>query len=263
MSKEIPVIYYHDELNDEFSTAQITPKVIDGNYNYDDSGLWGKIGHVVWYRIIVRPLAFVFLKLKFRHKVVNLESLQKAGSKGFFLYGNHTNAVADAFIPTRVCYPRDAYVIVHPNNVSMPVLGKITPCLGAIPLPDDMNAARNFINAIQTKIQQNKGVMIYPEAHIWPYYTRIRPFKDASFRYPVQFGTPVFCFTNTYVKRKHSATPRIITYVDGPFYADTTLTSKEQKKQLRDQVYNTMIERSANNNVELIKYVRAEEDKDD
>ena len=31
-------IYYTDELNDEFSTAVITPRRIDGNYVYDRKG---------------------------------------------------------------------------------------------------------------------------------------------------------------------------------------------------------------------------------
>lgn len=264
MSKEIPVIYYHDELNEEFSTAEITPKVIDGSYNYDDSNISGKVGHVFWYRILVRPFAFLFLKLKYHHKIVNKDLIHQAEEQGFFIYGNHTNPVADAFIPTKVCYPRHAYVIVHPNNVSMPVLGRITPSLGAIPLPDDMDAARNFMKAIQLKIKQNKGVMIYPEAHIWPFYTKIRPFTDASFRYPVQLKTPVFSLTNTYIRRNNkSDKPQIVTYIDGPFFADKTLSAKEQKKQLRDQVYNAMVSRSASNNIELIKYIRAEEEKDD
>ena len=29
------VIYYEDELNEEFSVAQIKPRCIDGNYHYD------------------------------------------------------------------------------------------------------------------------------------------------------------------------------------------------------------------------------------
>ena len=45
------------------------------------------------------------------------------------MYGNHTNAVADALIPTMVSHPADTYVIVHPNNVSMPIFGKVTPYL--------------------------------------------------------------------------------------------------------------------------------------
>lgn len=101
--------------------------------------------------------------------------------------------------------------------------------------------------------------MIYPEAHIWPYYTGIRNFKDSSFRYPAQLEVPVFCFTNTYQKRKWRATPRIVTYVDGPFYPDKGLSLREQKQQLHEKVIATMKERCKNSNVELIQYVRKEE----
>ena len=36
------VIYYHDELTDEFSTAQIKARKIDENYCYDNNTLAGK-----------------------------------------------------------------------------------------------------------------------------------------------------------------------------------------------------------------------------
>ena len=79
-----------------------------------------------------------------------------------------------------------------------------------------------------------------------------------SFRYPVQFNKPVYCFTNTYQKRKHSKKHRIITYVDGPFYPDLTKSAKESRELLRNQVYEKMVERSKNSNIELIKYVKEE-----
>lgn len=251
---EEKIIYYKDELKDEFSEAEIQAKVIDGTYNYE-GGRWGKGWHILWYKIIARPLAYVFLKIHFRHKIIGKEKIsQKDG--GYFLYGNHTNAMADALIPSMISYPKDMYVIVHPNNVSMPVLGRITPFLGALPLPGDMHAARNFSKALKSKIEQGSPIGIYPEAHIWPYYTKIRPFTEVSFGYPQQMDVPVYCFTNTYQKRKKSKTPQIVTYVDGPFYVNQSLSKKEQKLQLRSQVYETMRERSKNNNVEIIHYVR-------
>lgn len=259
MKSEIPVIYYQDELEDEFSTATISPKTIDGSYQYENSSKMTKFMHVFWYKIVARPLAYLYLKLWYGHKIIHRERIKTAGDSGYFLYGNHTNAAADALIPSMVNYPVDTYVIVHPNNVSMPVLGRITPSLGALPLPDDAEAAKNFMKAVKHKIEQKQCVMIYPEAHIWPYYTKIRPFTEKSFRYPVQYQVPVFCFTNTYQKRRGRKTPRIVTYVDGPFYPDKTLSSKEQKKELRDRVYETMVKRSQNNNIELIKYIKAGE----
>ena len=254
---EKQIIYYKDELNDEFSTAVIVPKRIEGDYVYIHKGVWKKFTHFFWYRVIANPLAYAYLKLYFGHRIVNKKILKEAKGTGYFQYGNHTHFMADALIPTMVSNPRDTYVIVHPNNVSMPYLGRITPSLGALPLPDDAEAAKNFVNAIETRIKDGQVVSVYPEAHIWPYYTKIRPFKDTSFRYPIKCKVPVYCFTNTYQKRRWRKTPRIVTYVDAPFYPDENLKGKKQREDLRNRVYETMVKRSENNSFEMIKYVKA------
>ncbi|MDD3242775.1 MAG: hypothetical protein PHD32_03500 [Eubacteriales bacterium] len=253
------VIYYENELENEFSIAQITPIAIDGDYRYDRDGLWDRFAHVFWYRAIATPIAWLYMKLAFHHRVENRQALKACPGTGCFLYGNHTQDIGDAFTPTLLTFPREACVIVHPNNVSMPVLGRITPYLGALPLPGDMPASINFMRAIQKRIRRRAAVVIYPEAHIWPFYTQIRPFSDASFYYPVKCAAPVFCFTNTYQKRKHSQKPRIVTYIDGPFYPDASLPIKERKKDLRDRVYARMCERSALSDVTWIKYIRKED----
>lgn len=259
------VIYYQDELEDEFSSARITPRKIDGNYSYDNTGFAGRMGHAVFYTALARPLAKLFLRLRFRHRIVNRdvigETLRQKGRTGFFLYGNHTHALADALIPSMVCAPADAYVIVHPDNVSMPVLGRITPFLGAIPLPDDARAAQNFLRTVRKVVECGDCVTVYPEAHIWPYYTRIRPFPDNSFRYPLQYDVPVFCFTNTYQRRPQGSGVDIVTYVDGPFYGAENLKGREKRQELRDRVYAAMTERSRCNTVERIRYVRSEQEK--
>lgn len=256
MKEDPRIVYYTDELNDEFSGTSFVPRAIDEEYPYE-GGLLRKIGHVFWYHIIAIPIAYLFLYFKFRHKIVNRHLLKEA--KGaYFLYGNHTQQLADALIPTIVSRPKDMFVIVHPDNVSIPFLGKLTPSLGAVPLPDDGRAARNFMNFIKKKIAAGDPVTIYPEAHIWPYYIGIRPFKDTSFGYPIQCGVPVYCFTNTYRKRKYGKNPQIVTYIDGPFYADGGLSKKEQKEKLRNQVYEAMVERSKKSNVELVRYVKKE-----
>ena len=213
------IIYYTDELNDEFSTAEITAKKIDAGYVYCHDSKFKKFTHFFWYRIVATPLAFLYTKLVFAHKKIGEKKLKEFRKSGYFIYGNHTQDIADALIPNMLAVSKDKYVIVHPNNVSMPYLGRVTPSLGAIPLPDDMTAYRNFLHAIERRISEKCAVVIYPEAHIWPYYTKIRPFPDTSFSYPVKLGVPVFCFTNTYSKR-HPFGTKITTYIDGPFYPD-------------------------------------------
>ena len=247
-------IYYTDELNDEFSTAQITPKKIDGNWKYIRNGALC----FFWYRIVATPIAFFYTKIKYRHKIVGKEKLKGMRKKGCFIYGNHTQIIGDPLIPTFVCFPKKAHIIVHANNVSMPYLGRVTPYMGGLPLPDDMAATRNFTAAIEKRIEQGRAVFIYPEAHIWPYYTKIRPFGDASFSYPIKCGVPTFCFTNTYQKKGRRKHPQIVTYIDGPFYPDASLPVRQQRKALRDEVYSAMCKRAESSNVEWIEYLPAD-----
>ena len=253
---ERETIYYGDELNDEFSTAEITAKRIDGSWKYIRS----RAASFFWYRIVATPIAFFYLKIKHRHKIVGREKLKGLDKKsGCFIYGNHTQILSDPLIPTFVCFPKKAHIIVHANNVSMPYLGRITPYMGGLPLPDDMAATRNFSAAVETRLKQGGAVFIYPEAHIWPYYTKIRPFTDASFSYPIKHSVPTFCFTNTYQKMGKRKRPRIVTYIDGPFYPNTELPMRRQRKALRDEVYSAMCERAKTSNVEWIKYIPVEE----
>lgn len=260
MKKEAkkPCIYYKNELEDEFSSAHITPKKIDEHYVYE-GGIKFALGKLFFYEIIAKPLAFLFLKIKFAHKIVNKKILRDYRKEGYFLYGNHTNDIADALIPSMLCFPKDVSVIVHPNNVSMPILGKITPFLGALPLPDDKMAAKHFSSALKNRLKKGQCIAIYPEAHIWPYYTKIRPFKDTSFGYPAKYETKVFCFTNTYQKRRFFKTPRIVTYIDGPFGCDSFLSLKQQRENLREQVYASMCKAAGHNTVEMINYIKVEE----
>ena len=253
------VIYYQDELNDEFSVAQITPKVIDGSYVYDYTSPWKKFTHVFWYRIVAAPLAISYTKLCFHHKIIGKKLLKAQKDTGVFLYGNHTQDIGDALIPNILNLSKDTYVIVHPNNVSMPILGAVTPSLGAIPLPDDREAYRNFLKIIDKRIGEKRQIVIYPEAHIWPYYTGIRPFSDDSFHYPVKANVPAFCFTNTYQKRRFSKKPRIVTYIDGPFYPDPALPVRARRKDLRDRIYRQMCERAKLSTVVTIQYIKQEQ----
>ena len=250
------IIYYDDELSDEFSEAKIEARKIDETYIYDRKGPFRAFTRFFWYRIVATPLAFLYVKTALLQKTVGREKLKPFRRKGIYIYGNHTQAIGDPLTPNVFCFPKNVSFIVHPNNVSMPVLGKINPSLGAIPLPDNMTAYKNFLKCVKGRIEKGHAVVIYPEAHIWPYYTKIRPFTEASFAYPAKDGNPVFCFVNTYKKRKHGRKPKMITYIDGPFYPDMTLSPGERKKALRDEVYKQMTERAQLSDAEVIRYIK-------
>ena len=250
------VIYYEDELNDEFSEAKIDARKIDENYKYEHKSLLWNLSAYLVQNIISVPIKFIYAKLKFRIKYIGREKLKPYKKQGYFVYGNHTQSFADTFIISNTIFPKRNYLIVNPENVSIKGLGNFVQKFGAIPIPNNRSGMKNFLEAVKSKIKRGYSVTIFPEAHIWPYYTKIRPFKNVSFRYPVELNTPTFCVTNTYQKREKNKV-KITTYVDGPFFPDSNLEGVQEKKQnLRDKVYNCMVERTKESTFEYIKYVK-------
>ena len=256
MRKET-TIYYEDELNDEFSGTYIKPIKIDEHFKYKHKNpLWNACSFILQ-NVLSVPVKLLYSKIKFNIKYVGKEKIKGYKKQGYFIYSNHTQNFADTFIPSNPIYPKRNFLIVNPENVSMKFLKNFVQMLGAIPIPDNKKAMANFQGDIKQKIKKGYAITIYPEKHIWPYYTKIRPFTAVSFSYPARIIAPVFCMTNTYQQSgKNNSKIKIVTYIDGPFFPDEKLPFKNRKQDLRDKVYNKMVERSKNSNVEYIKYIK-------
>lgn len=254
------VIYYQDELNDEFSDDNIVDNSVSPKYTYYSRNIFYKIKHSFWNKIIAPPIALGFAKCKFHWKVVNKKVLKQAKKSSYFIYGNHTQQFFDASMPKRL--GREAYVLVNAKNLHVKGIGWLVRRLGALPVPENIEQTKKFVKAVDSIVADKKPIMVYPEAHIWPYYTKIRPFIATSFRYPIKYYVPAFCFTNTYQQRKNGKI-QITTYVDGPFYPNKELSTKEQIQDLRDRVYCTMVERSQNSTYSHIDYIKKQGEKND
>lgn len=128
--------------------------------------------------------------------------------------------------------------------------------LGILPIPNSTKRMKEFFKAIKQRMDEKKCVVIYPEAHVWPYYTKIRPFASTSFKFPVEMEMVSFCMTTTYQKRKWGKKPKITIYVDGPFEIDSNLSKKEKQEKLKNDIYQCMKERSEKSTYEYIEYRR-------
>ncbi len=194
----------------------------------------------------------LFLHVRFR----NTKILRQMRNSGGFIYGNHTQPVGDVFNPALAAFPIRIYTIVSPANLGIPFIGKILPYLGALPIADNVKGLKKLNEAIEYRLSQNRCVVIYPEAHVWEYFKDIRPFGDASFKFPAKYDKPVFSMTATYQNRKYGRKPKMTVYLDGPFYADKSKSLKNQAIDLRNQVEEKMKERSCLSNCEYIKYLK-------
>ena len=247
-------IYFADE-TEYFSGTKIDQKPLPADHKYFHGPIWNALSWLIYY-LIAAPVAFLIQKVWYREKVIGKEKLRGYKKQGFFLYGNHTRLMGDVFCPPMICYPKKVHIIANPDSVSIPVLGCFPEMLGCVPLPTDRRGVPNFHAAIKKHAEKGHVVSIFPEAKIWPYYTKIRPFPSGSFRYPVETGKPVFCMTVTHQKSKFCKRPKSVTYIDGPFLVDENLSVKEKQKALYEAVKTCMEERAKESNYEYIEYIK-------
>ncbi len=259
---EKKTVYYSDELNDDFAGVGERRKIeIGEDFPYVRKNIFYRFSAFIVYRVFVTPFAFLFCKLKFGMKIVGKEKYKPFKKEGVYLYGNHTQIPGDGFIPNNITFPQTAHVIVGPDNIAMKGTQNIMMMLGALPTPTTLKGFSAFEKALNTRLQEGKAIVVYPEAHIWPYYTGIRSFPSTSFRYPARDSRPVFAFTVTYRKSKRGK-PRIVTYIDGPFVS-TEQSVRVREKELRNAVYDAMCSHAYNDeNYAFIDYIKKEKEEE-
>lgn len=238
------IFYYSDEINDDFAGTKIKTKSLPADYEYIPKSKIRKATARFFFHVFVQPICAFYMYVLLGQKIVGRKKIKPYKKSGYFLYGNHTRMAGDAFTPSLISYPKQAYIVAHDDSVSIPGIKWLVEDLGAMPVPNSLTLGKKFLEAVEERVNDGNPVAIYPEAHIWPLYTGIRNFPCTSFSYPVKMKKPVFVFTTTYRKRKFLKGVKATVYVDGPFFPDSSLSVKEQKQKLRDEVFYAMCKRS-------------------
>lgn len=237
------VVYYSDPVNDDFAGTNINTCHIPADFRYVHRSLLWRIPCFIFYYVIALPLVWLMAKLVLGLKFKNRKVLRGVRKEGFFLYGNHTQML-DAYLPSLAAFPKRAYIVAGPDVVSIPGIRHLVMMLGALPIPSELKGYRPFLDAISTRCSQRACIAIFPEAHIWPYCTEIRPFPDTSFRYPVANGAPAVAMVTTYRKRKGlfalCKKPGVSVTFSEILRPDPALSPKQAQAELRRRAFEFM-----------------------
>ncbi len=246
---------YYSSFSDDFEESANQNFKLPDDYKFLKTSLLSRILSEIIYGTFV-VFGEIYCKFFLHMKIRGRKNL-KGIKSGFFIYGNHTQPVGDVFIPALCVLPKRIYTVVSPANYGIPVIGKILPYLGALPITDSFSGIKKLNDAIGKRLEQKHPVVIYPEAHVWEYYTGIRPFPETSFRFPVKFNKPAFAMTVTYRKSKVFKKPVMEVFLDGPFYPEGE-NIKDKTQNLHSRVISAMKDRSKNSNYCYITYEKIE-----
>ncbi|MGM9813944.1 MAG: lysophospholipid acyltransferase family protein [Candidatus Enteromonas sp.] len=256
-------IYYEDELNDDFMDIGLERKEVPQTYKYLRKNKFYNFFSNIFYFGIVKPILSVF---SFFHgvRVENRKLLKEVKKEGAFIYANHTAAIDAFVIQTYVVRCKRTEIIGYSDSVHVPVLKHVGRCLGYLPLPvHDLKIAGKLVEAIDFYNKEKHHILIYPEAHIWPYYTDIRPFVSASFHYPAKLKAKVVPIVTTYRKVWYSKKPKMTLIVGKPIAPKEGATVHENREYLRNECYREMKEISdANRTIEYFHYVKTEKEEE-
>ena len=262
--KDIPkserVFYYASEEDDPIKTDEQEKKVEVGlpeGYEFIPKNPFVRLYSATLFRIF-KLFGQYYERGYWQTKFYGREKLKEAKGKGYVIYANHTNPFHDVFGPA-LAADRRIFTVISPVNLKIPGIGKFLPMIGGLPLGKTPEEKKAFNDAVDKRLKQKKVLVIYPEAHVWPYTTKIRKFPagDRSFKYAVRNNLPIFTMTTTYHKRKNNKKgdlPRMDVYVDGPFWPDKNKTEDENRAMLSKKAYDSMVKYSKNNTYEYFEY---------
>lgn len=257
--KKKKVFYYTNELTDDFAETVKNRQPLPDNYRYLHDTWYEKLLGFIAYRLLLTPFAWLYVKLKFGQKFVRSKASKKLKC-GHFIYSTHTLPLADVFLPSLITLKRKNYLLAGEQANSLKKLLGVMRSIGSIPITGNACKNREMLRCVKTRLSQGASVTIFPEAHVWPLYTQIRPYPVVSFKYAVMLNAPVLAMTNCFQKRKFRKTPKVITFIDGPFYPDVTLDKRERAEALHKQVYETMQARAKQySTYSPYEYVKKEE----
>ncbi len=160
---------------------------------------------------------------------------------GIITVSNHIHNM-DATMNALASFPRRPFFITLKSNFEIPISGFLVRALGGVPIPETKTALRKFNKDIEEALDKGKIIHYYPEAALWPYYHKLRPFKNGAFRLAVRKNVPIvpiiFTFKNPkgfmkLIKKK----PYIRAIIEKPIYpTDDSNTLKEMTYEVMKNV---------------------------
>ena len=259
--KKTHVIYWKDEVNDDFDEVGLKRPSVPEGYKYKRTNVINNFFSAILYHGIAKPILGIYCLCK-GIKIKGKKNIRKLHGKGAFIYSNHV-AITDVFkFQSYVFFSRKRVNIVgYPDTLTMPVVRNLARALGYLPLPlsGDLKNMVALMDAFKFYIEKKQFILIYPEAHIWPYYTHVRNFHSGSFNYPAKLEAPVLPIVTTWRKTKLCKKPKQTLHILEPIFPDPNKSTAENKQILYDKTLAAMQKCAEETpQYEYIKYIKVE-----
>lgn len=231
-------------MKDDFQKTKTYYSVkVDENYKYISKNLFFKIVSFCLYYFFAFPVLSLLNFFVFGCIVKGRKKLRAIKKQGFIIYANHTSIKDSWLAPICVAPLKRVYIVSNKDAVQIPFVSFLTKALGVLPVADTVGGLKNMKKSISTLLKKKKAIMIFPEAHIWHYYTKLRPFPLTSFKFASQNNVPVVPVAVCYKQKRilgKLRKPKMIAYVGDIIYPNANYSEKENAKFFQQSVYQSI-----------------------
>ena len=218
---------------------------IDENYEYiPNSKMFSLLSNGLYYAIAF-PILKTLMKIVYDFKIEGKENIRNL-KEGAVTISNHVLFLDCAMVGLAYGFKK-VYFTTLEGSFKIPFVRKLIKLLRAMPIPDSIKNREYFMKAVDNVLQKENSVHFYPEAALFPYFNKIRHFKNGAFDFAVRNNKPIVPMVITFrepkgirkiFKKKKDVTLTVLE----PIRPQKDGNTKEKIEILKNQVYDEMKE---------------------
>ena len=219
---------------------------IDEKYQYIKEGkIFSFFSNLLYYGLAF-PVLTILNKIIYDLKIEGKENIKNLKT-GAISVSNHV-LVLDCTMVGLAFGFKKIYFTTREGSFKIPIVRKLIKLLRAVPIPTKMNNEESFVKQLDEALQNGKIIHFYPEKALWPYYEKIRNFKNGAFNFAIKNNVPVIPIVITFrnpkgirkiFKKKKDVTVKILEPI---IYRDEHENKKDSIRKLKKQVHQVMEE---------------------
>lgn len=216
---------------------------LDSNYKYiNDGKIFSFFSNLLYYGLAF-PVLTVLNKIVYDLKIEGKENIKNLKT-GAISVSNHV-LILDCSMIGLAFGLKKVYFTTREGSFKIPFVRKLIKLLRAVPIPTKLKDEEYFIKGINKALQDGKIIHFYPEKALWPYYEKIRNFKNGAFNFAIKNDVPVIPIVIKFrnpkgirqiFKKKKDVTLKILE----PIKFEVKDNKKESIENLKNQVFKIM-----------------------
>lgn len=216
---------------------------IDERYEYvPKSIIFSFLSNGVYYGIAY-PILKLLMKIVYDFKIEGKENIRNL-KEGAVTVSNHVLFLDCAMVGLAYGFKK-VYFTTLEGSFKIPFVRKLIKLLRAMPIPESVKNKQYFMKAVDKILEKENSVHFYPEASLFPYFNKIRHFKNGAFDFAVRNNKPIVPMVITFrkpkgirkvFKKKKDVTLTVLEPIRPPKDGNT----KQRIEFLKNQVHNEM-----------------------